>query len=313
MEDGGPLVNLTKTLKSVPDDLIPTDDARKHFVGVDEGMLVEVSVEEHGARIMSRGLAKDGVILWRSESQPLDHILVGEQNGTELSMVDLSSGTAQRIQKPRAEATLAGYSPTRAITVFEYSGYDGTYLWTCKNLNGKCLEILRTNAFLANVKPMRYRVIRYRSLDGRELEGLLTLPVDYKEGIRYPLIASVYLGGECIAEMEDGRHAVPDTNPMINVQLLAAHGYAVLEPCMPFSLPPNEAGDPYEALLNGLTPAIDRVLELGIADPERLGVMGTSFGGFSVFGIVEQTNRFRAAVSLVGASDWASFFRDEFF
>jgi dipeptidyl aminopeptidase/acylaminoacyl peptidase len=47
-------------------------------------------------------------------------------------------------------------------------------------------------------------------------------------------------------------------------------------------------------------PGVDKAIELGIADPERLGVMGTSYGGYSTLALIVQTTRFKAAISHAG-------------
>lgn len=60
-----------------------------------------------------------------------------------------------------------------------------------------------------------------------------------------------------------------------------------------------------------MLPAIDRLVALGIADPDRLGVMGQSFGGYSVYGLVSQTHRFKAAVAMAGINDLTSHY-DQF-
>ena len=57
-----------------------------------------------------------------------------------------------------------------------------------------------------------------------------------------------------------------------------------------------------------MLPAVDKAVELGIADPKRLGVMGQSFGGFSTMGLITQTNRFQAAVALAGLSNLVSLY-----
>jgi dipeptidyl aminopeptidase/acylaminoacyl peptidase len=76
-------------------------------------------------------------------------------------------------------------------------------------------------------------------------------------------------------------------------------------------MPLSEEGvtsDPYMELSKGVLPAVDKAIELGIADPKRLGLMGQSFGGFSTYGLVTQTTRFQAAVALAGLSDLASLY-----
>ena len=86
-----------------------------------------------------------------------------------------------------------------------------------------------------------------------------------------------------------------------NMQLLATRGFAVLTP----DLPVRSESVPTD-LLKMVMPGVDRAVELGYADPERLGVMGHSFGGFAVVSLITQTTRFKAAVSCSGFGDLVS-------
>ena len=61
-------------------------------------------------------------------------------------------------------------------------------------------------------------------------------------------------------------------------------------------------------LTNGVLPAVERAVELGIADPALLFVLGHSYGGYGVYGLVTQTNRFHAAVALAGSCDLISLY-----
>src|SRR5262249_61661658 len=56
----------------------------------------------------------------------------------------------------------------------------------------------------------------------------------------------------------------------------------------------------------GVLTAVDKVVEIGIADPERIGVMGNSYGGYSALGLGTQTSRFKAAVVAAGITDLVS-------
>jgi dipeptidyl aminopeptidase/acylaminoacyl peptidase len=88
-------------------------------------------------------------------------------------------------------------------------------------------------------------------------------------------------------------------------QLLAAKGYAVACPEMP--IPPlGRAADWRTELPKGVFGAIDKLVDLGIADPKRVAVMGHSFGGFAVLSLISLTNRFQAAVALAPISDFLS-------
>jgi dipeptidyl aminopeptidase/acylaminoacyl peptidase len=55
-------------------------------------------------------------------------------------------------------------------------------------------------------------------------------------------------------------------------------------------------------------PAIDKVIALGIGDSDRIFAWGRSFGGFAAFGIISQTDRFRAAIAWAGISDWRGYY-----
>ena len=119
----------------------------------------------------------------------------------------------------------------------------------------------------------------YHGLDGDALKAWLILPVDYEQGRRYPLVTSIYPGAvfaDAAPPMWmlslSGHHA-------LNPQLLCARGYVVLLPSMPLK-PEAEPSDPYMELTKGVLPAVDKVIEMGIADPDRLGLMGQSYGGY---------------------------------
>jgi dipeptidyl aminopeptidase/acylaminoacyl peptidase len=100
--------------------------------------------------------------------------------------------------------------------------------------------------------------------------------------------------------------AINDPHPL-NLQLLSAHGYVVFMPSMP--LPKyGELSDPYLELSKGVLPGLAKLVNIGVGDPERLGVMGQSTGGFSTFGLITQIDLFKAAVALAGFSDLVSFY-----
>lgn len=139
------------------------------------------------------------------------------------------------------------------------------------------------------------RLVDWLSMDGDHLHGVLVLPAGYKEGKRYPLVAFVY-GGAMLSDFLNrfgffyGR--------AFNLQLLATRGYAILLPDAPQNL-----GTPMADLAKTVLPGINKAVELGIADPERLGVMGVSYGGYSTLALIVQTKRFKAAVMEDGTGD----------
>ncbi|MFT3791061.1 MAG: prolyl oligopeptidase family serine peptidase [Rudaea sp.] len=124
--------------------------------------------------------------------------------------------------------------------------------------------------------------------------------------VAYPLLTRVYAGS--MAKSDPPSSERISYGSPLNMQIPAAKGYAVLMPSMPLGGPEGTTDDPMLRLPDGVLPAIDKVIELGYADPKRLFLMGQSFGGFSTYGLVTQTRRFTAAVALAGPSDLISLY-----
>jgi dipeptidyl aminopeptidase/acylaminoacyl peptidase len=86
-----------------------------------------------------------------------------------------------------------------------------------------------------------------------------------------------------------------------NEQILASRGYAVLMPEIP-----QRRGTPMKDLVDGVRLAVNEVIELGIADSDRLGICGYSYGGYSTIAVITQTTRFKAAIMGAGQGDLVS-------
>jgi dipeptidyl aminopeptidase/acylaminoacyl peptidase len=158
---------------------------------------------------------------------------------------------------------------------------------------------------LKDITEGEARSFEYMSSNGEKLTAWIILPVGYEKGRRYPVLTEVYAGSRYGAQKpysSNIAHASP-----LNMQIPASHGFAVLLPSMPLK-PEGDVEDPMLRLTEGVLPALDEAIRLGYADPDRLFVMGQSFGGFSTYGLVTQTTRFKAAVSLAGLSDFISLY-----
>lgn len=85
------------------------------------------------------------------------------------------------------------------------------------------------------------------------------------------------------------------TQDVIHGQILVNHGYGLLTPDMPL-----KNHDPLSQLSRHVLPAIMHLIDLGIADPKRIGLMGQSYGGYSTLALLTQTSLFSAAVACAG-------------
>lgn len=135
-------------------------------------------------------------------------------------------------------------------------------------------------------------LLDWSSLDGQTLHGALLLPAGYETGKRYPLIVCPYPGQYRSAFLNVFGLGDMYTD---NMQMFATRGAAVLYPDVPTKI-----GTEMQDILKTVLPGVDKVIDLGIADPNRLGVMGHSWGGYAVLSLLVQTDRFKAAVSRSG-------------
>jgi len=137
------------------------------------------------------------------------------------------------------------------------------------------------------------RLVEWESVDGQRLRGALLLPSTYEKGKRYPLVVWVY-GGVSGSDMLN-QFGLQFGSSVYNFQLLATRGFAVLFPDAPLRV-----GTPMQDLSKTVLPGVDKIVELGIADSQRIGVMGWSYGGYSTLSLIVQTTRFKAAVMGAG-------------
>ncbi len=232
-------------------------------------------------------------------------MVVSAQTGdsNDLYRINVVTGAVDVIKRPSSQAQLIAYSDSKELAVFCANERSGTYLTLVKGQTAQ-RNLLEMNGSVREISAGEVLSVDYLSLDGQNLKAWVILPVGYERGKRYPLVTWIY-GGLSYGPTQPRLTTLSDSHPL-NLQLLAAHGYAVLLPSMPLRTEQRgvfQVGDPLLELTKGVLPAIDKLIALGIADPVRLAVMGHSFGGYCTYGIVTQTARFKAAIAIAGTSD----------
>ena len=148
------------------------------------------------------------------------------------------------------------------------------------------------NPWLAAKALPKSQLVKYRDVDGKELYGVLRYPVGYEKGKAYPTVFELY-------------ETFFDNGFNSRAAFLANHGYAVFHPSVNLVV-----GRPGEAWVKGVTTAANALIEMGVADPERLGVHGTSYGGYATALLITQTDRFKAAINVSGKVNMVSFYTD---
>jgi dipeptidyl aminopeptidase/acylaminoacyl peptidase len=165
-------------------------------------------------------------------------------------------------------------------------------------------------------------LVSWKSADGKTIEGLLTYPAGFAGGARVPLLVIVHGGPTGV--FVRAFTGAPTPYP---VAVFAGHGYAVLR-CnvrgssgygrdFRYANYRDWGGADYRDILSG----VDSLVLRGIADPDRLGIMGWSYGGYMTSWVITQTRRFKAAsvgaavtnlMSFTGTSDIPGFVPDYF-
>jgi dipeptidyl aminopeptidase/acylaminoacyl peptidase len=148
------------------------------------------------------------------------------------------------------------------------------------------------NPWIAKKALPASELVSYRDADGKVLYGVLRYPIGYEKGRRYPTVFEIY---ETFFDNGfNGRAA-----------MLAGQGYAVFHPSVNLVV-----GRPGESWAKGVTAAANRLIDMGVADPDRLGVHGTSYGGYATVLLLTETDRFKAAINVSGKVDMISFYTD---
>jgi dipeptidyl aminopeptidase/acylaminoacyl peptidase len=152
----------------------------------------------------------------------------------------------------------------------------------------------------------RQEEITWTSSDGTQVGGVLTYPVGYVRGQRYPLIVAIH-GGPASAD-------VLGFNGGYGSQIYAGAGYAVLKPNYRGSTNYGEAfrkgivGNYFPPGYEDIMAGVDHLIAEGIVDGDRMGALGWSAGGHWSNWILVNTDRFKAISSGAGTSNWISMY-----
>lgn len=272
------------------------------------GALVKLDVGNRRLEPVGASLPAKSFIVWpRDAGRETSDILVatdaptGEQPFEQIAL-GKQVGAPRGFTLPHG-AQLLDVDPARGIAVSLEPTPKGLHLRETSLANDERRDLLALNTHLAAIDWGRTMLIDYRGKDGQALKAAVILPPGYQAGQRYPTITWVYAGYR--VEDLDDYWLDPYLPGIYNLQLYAARGYVVLIPSIPLKRNA-EKNELYPDIPKGVLPAVDRLIELGIADPTRVGVMGQSFGGYSVYALVTQSNRFKAAVAVAGLTDLAA-------
>jgi dipeptidyl aminopeptidase/acylaminoacyl peptidase len=197
-------------------------------------------------------------------------------------------------------------SPSRnAACEVALSGSETKHTEVYKRGDAGLVQLTHQNdALTAQLQLGETQDVSFKSKDGAEVHGLLTLPVGYTKGTKAPLLLRIHGG----PNGQDGHSFSTER------QFFAAHGYAVLNVNyrgsagrgMKFSRA--IAADWGHLEVDDLLAGVNHLIATGIADPDKLGVGGWSYGGILTDYVIATDTRFKAATSGAGTAFTVAFY-----
>jgi dipeptidyl aminopeptidase/acylaminoacyl peptidase len=173
-------------------------------------------------------------------------------------------------------------------------------LYVLASANAKPRRLTDFNSFVGKLALGRTEAVEWTGPGGFHEDGVLTYPVEYHKGRKYPLVLVIHGGPEGASTV--GFSPLP--------QLLSAAGFLVFQPNYRGSI---NLGDAYQHAIyrdTGEGPGKDvmaglaAVEKLGIVDTQRIGVSGWSYGGYMTTWLTGHYDNWKAAVSGAALTDW---------
>ena len=209
------------------------------------------------------------------------------------------------VERMMAKPVVVGAPSSAGGTTAVLAGGDGQPTEVHVLEAGALRKVTKQNdALFAGLNIPASEEVRALSKDGTEVHGLLTYPVDYVKGAKVPLVLRIHGGpnGQDQHQFSAER------------QFFAAHGYAVLAVNYRGSSGRGQkfsraiASDWGHHEVDDLLAAVDQVIKMGVADPQKLGVGGWSYGGILTDYVIATDTRFKAATSGAGTAFTVSFY-----
>lgn len=238
---------------------------------------------------------------WSSDGKSLT-VLVTDDRNVYPVRVPVSGGSAERLMATPVVVS----SPTMAAGCSAVmSGGDSKHNEIYAVDGGSLRQLTHQNDDLfAELDIPPTEEVSFKSKDGTEVHGLLTYPVGYVKGAKVPLLLRIHGG-------PNGQDAHQFS---VERQVFAANGYAVLSVNYRGSAGRGQKfsyaifADWGHHEVEDLMAGVDHVIQMGVADPDKLGVGGWSYGGILTDYMIASDHRFKGATSGAGTAFTVSFY-----
>ncbi|MEJ2370339.1 MAG: S9 family peptidase [Gemmatimonadales bacterium] len=246
-------------------------------------------------------------VIWRDERTLI--YLADEDLYTRIGEVAVDGSARRTVVEPPGPV-LHGMSASRDGEVLSFTGDTPEHpneVFVLHGDGGRPERMTESNPWLADVRLAPQETVVWQARDGLELHGLLIRPLDEVGGRRYPLVVQVHGGPE--SRYDDGWL----TSYSLSGQVAASRGIAVFYPNYRASTGRGvefsklDHGDMGGKEFDDIVDGVDHLIDTGLADRDRVGVTGGSYGGYATGWLTTRySDRFAAGVMFVGISNQIS-------
>jgi dipeptidyl aminopeptidase/acylaminoacyl peptidase len=185
------------------------------------------------------------------------------------------------------------------VFAFSRERFDDSPDWfLARESFGNPTQLSNTNTFQNDYAWGQAELIDFTSKAGAELQGVLLYPAGYDASRRYPMIVYTY---EMLSQNLHN-YVVPSERSYYNFNVFTANGYFVLMPDIVY-----RGRDPGISALDAVEPAVQAAIAKGVIDPQRVGLVGHSWGGYQATYLPTRTNIFAASVAGAPITNFLSF------
>jgi dipeptidyl aminopeptidase/acylaminoacyl peptidase len=270
-------------------------------------------VDQRGAAFRMLGQSFDGnlsVDFWSQDGRTI-YFNEGIRATRQLLALDVERNAVRQLTNEQASLSVSRDDASGLLLISFQDPATPSTMFVVNNVNQlgnrrAWRQLTDTNPQVRGFALGRQEEITWRSTDGTEVGGVLTYPVGYTPGQRYPLIVSIH-GGPASAD-------VLSFNGGYGAQVYAGAGYVMLKPNYRGSTNYGEAfrngivGNYFPPGYEDIMSGVDHLIARGIVDGDRMGALGWSAGGHWSNWILVNTDRFKAISSGAGTSNWISMY-----
>jgi dipeptidyl aminopeptidase/acylaminoacyl peptidase len=218
---------------------------------------------------------------------------------TGVATLDLSDNTLIHVLSGEAKFDLVSKAKETDTLIYTRQSYhEFPDFWVSNTALKQSTKLTELNPqkeqFLWGGQP---ELVQYKGFDGEDLQGVLIKPAGYQAGDKVPVVIYFY------RYMSQRMYDFPkmELNHRPNFPMFTSNGYAIFLPDIRF-----EVGHPGKSSTQTMINAAQKLIDMGVADKDKIGLQGHSWAGYQSAFMVTQTDMFKAVVSGAPVSNMTS-------